>query len=137
MIAEVEVDRGTGRVCVGRRIACAHDCGLGIKPNSLESTLQNLLHGISRTLQEEVRFDGEKANSVDRRTHPTFTHMEAPERLDVGIVNGATRTPTARICGPTGPVSRRIGRVPAAGTSATYDETGARMQGSEFLAVGP
>ena len=68
VIAEVEVDRETGRVWV-RRMVCAHDCGLVINPNSLESTIQgNLLHGISRTLYEEVRFDGEKVTSVDWRT---------------------------------------------------------------------
>ena len=88
VIAEVEVDRETGRVWV-RRMVCAHDCGLVINPNSLESTVQgNLLHGISRTLYEEVRFDGEKVTSVDWRTHPTLTHMDAPERIDVVMVNG-------------------------------------------------
>ena len=80
VIAEVEVDRETGRVWV-RRMVCAHDCGLVINPNSLESTVQgNLLHGISRTLYEEVQFDGETVTSVDWRTHPTLTHMDAPEQ---------------------------------------------------------
>ena len=104
VIAEVEVDRETGRVWV-RRMVCAHDCGLVINPNSLESTVQgNLLHGISRTLYEEVQFDGETVTSVDWRTHPTLTHMDAPERIDVVMVNG---DPEPR---PPGPAPLRSGR---------------------------
>jgi CO/xanthine dehydrogenase Mo-binding subunit len=59
VIAEVEVDRETGRVWV-KRMVCAHDCGLVINPNGLTGVVQgNLLHGLSRALREEVRFDTE------------------------------------------------------------------------------
>ena len=58
-IAEVEVDRETGRVWV-RRIVCAHDCGLVINPAGLRHTVEcGMLHGLSRALWEEVRFDEE------------------------------------------------------------------------------
>ena len=127
VIAEVEVDRDTGRVWV-RRMVCAHDCGLVINPNSLESTIQgNLLHGISRTLYEEVRFDGEKVTSVDWRTHPTLTHMDTPERIDVVMVNGDPDPdrPDLRPYGAGEPSHRPV---PAAIANAIYDATGVRMR---------
>ena len=87
-IAEVEVDRRTGHVWV-KRLVCAHDCGLVINPEGLKRTIEgNLLFGLSRGLHEEVQFDGEKVTSVDWRSHPTLTHADAPERIDVVLVNG-------------------------------------------------
>ena len=127
VIAEVEVDRETGRVWV-RRMVCAHDCGLVINPDSLESTIQgNLLHGISRTLYEEVRFDGERVTSVDWRTHPTLTHMDAPERIDVVMVNGDPNPdrPDLRPYGAGEPSHRPV---PAAIANAIFDATGVRMR---------
>ncbi|WP_419162931.1 molybdopterin cofactor-binding domain-containing protein [Candidatus Palauibacter sp.] len=126
-IAEVEVDRETGRVWV-RRMVCAHDCGLVINPDGLESTVQgNLLHGISRTLYEEVQFDGEKVTSVDWRTHPTLTHADAPERIDVVIVNGDPNPdrPDLPHYGAGEPSHRTV---PAAVANAIHDATGVRMR---------
>ena len=127
VIAEVEVDRETGRVWV-RRMVCAHDCGLVINPNSLESTVQgNLLHGISRTLYEEVQFDGETVTSVDWRTHPTLTHMDAPERIDVVMVNGDPNPDRPDLL-PYGAGEPSHRPVPAAIANAIYDATGVRMR---------
>ena len=126
-IAEVEVDRESGRVRV-RRMVCAHDCGLVINPDGLESTVQgNLLHGISRTLYEEVRFDGEKVTSVDWRTHPTLTHRDAPERIDVVIVNGDPNPdrPDLPHYGAGEPSHRTVA---AAVANAIHDATGVRMR---------
>jgi CO/xanthine dehydrogenase Mo-binding subunit len=87
-IAEVEVNRRTGHVWV-KRLVCAHDCGLVINPEALKRTLEcGLLHTVSRALHEEVVFDGEKVTSVDWRTHPTLTHADVPERIDIVLVNG-------------------------------------------------
>ena len=126
-IAEVEVDRESGRVRV-RRMVCAHDCGLVINPDGLESTVQgNLLHGISRTLYEEVRFDGEKVTSVDWRTHPTLTHRDAPERIDVVIVNGDPNPdrPDLPHYGAGEPSHRTVA---AAVANAIHDATGVRLR---------
>jgi nicotinate dehydrogenase subunit B len=87
-IAEVEVNRKTGRVWV-KRLVCAHDCGLVINPEGLRRTVEcAMLHSVSRALYEEVTFDTEKVTSVDWVTSPTLTHTGAPERIDVVIVNG-------------------------------------------------
>jgi CO/xanthine dehydrogenase Mo-binding subunit len=87
-IADVEVNRQTGHVWV-KRMVCAHDCGLVINPEGLRRTIEGgMLHSLSRALHEEVRFDTEKVTSVDWQTHPTLTHMDTPERIDVVLVNG-------------------------------------------------
>jgi CO/xanthine dehydrogenase Mo-binding subunit len=87
-IAEVEVDRRSGHVWV-RRLVCAHDCGLVINPEGLRRTLEcGMLHSLSRALYEEVQFDTEKVTSVDWRTHPSLRHTDAPEKIDVVLVNG-------------------------------------------------
>jgi nicotinate dehydrogenase subunit B len=87
-IAEVEVNRKTGHVWV-KRMVCAHDCGLVINPEALGRTLEGgMLHSLSRSLHEEVQFDTEKVTSVDWRTHPTLTHADTPERIDIVLVNG-------------------------------------------------
>ncbi|MDE2881744.1 MAG: molybdopterin-dependent oxidoreductase, partial [Acidobacteriota bacterium] len=127
VIAEVEVDRETGRVRVPRMV-CAHDCGLVINPDGLENTIQgNLLHGISRTLFEEVRFDTEKVTSVDWRTHPTLTHRDAPERIDVVVVNGDPNPdrPDLRPYGAGEPSHKPV---PAAIANAVHDATGVRIR---------
>jgi CO/xanthine dehydrogenase Mo-binding subunit len=87
-IAEVEVNRLTGRVWV-KRIVCAHDCGLVVNPEGLRHTVECALqYSLSRALHEEVSFNSERVTSVDWGSHPTLRHSDAPERIDVVIVNG-------------------------------------------------
>ncbi len=87
-IAEVEVNRKTGRIWV-KRFVIAHDCGLVINPEALIRTIEcGTLHSLSRALHEEVRFDNEKVTSVDWVTHPTLTHADTPASIDVVLVNG-------------------------------------------------
>ena len=87
-IAEVEVNRRTGHVWV-KRMVCAYDCGLVINPETLRRVVENgMLHSLSRTLHEEVRFDTEKVTSVNWASYPTMTHLDTPESLEVVLVNG-------------------------------------------------
>ena len=87
-IAEVEVNRNTGRIWV-KRLVIAHDCGLVINPETLTRVLENgALHSLSRALYEEVKFDTEKVTSVDWVTSPTMRHDDVPEKIDVVLVNG-------------------------------------------------
>jgi len=72
-----------------KRLVIAHDCGLVINPEGLKRTLEcGALYGLSRALHEEVTFDTEKVTSVDWTTHPSLTHRDTPERIDVVLVNG-------------------------------------------------
>ena len=126
-IAEVEVNRRTGHVWV-KRLVCAHDCGLVINPEGLRRTIEgNMLFGLSRTLHEEVRFDTEKVTSVDWNSHPTLTHADTPERIDVVLVNGDPNPNRPDLphygageaaCRPTG----------AAVANAIFDATGVRLR---------
>ncbi|MEE2899091.1 MAG: molybdopterin cofactor-binding domain-containing protein [Gemmatimonadota bacterium] len=130
-IAEVEVDRETGRVWV-QRIVCAHDCGLVINPDGLRSTIQgNLLHGLSRALYEEIQFDTEMVTSVDWRTHPTLRHVDAPERIDIVVVNGDPNPDRADLP-PYGAGEPSHRPVAAAVANAIYDATGVRMRRLPF-----
>ena len=130
-IAEVEVNRATGRVWV-KRLVCAHDCGLVVNPEALRHTIEcGMLHSLSRALHEEVRFDGEKVTSVDWVSHPTLTHADTPETIDVVLVNGdpnASRPDLPHygagetMCKPT----------IAAVANAIYDATGVRIRRVPF-----
>jgi CO/xanthine dehydrogenase Mo-binding subunit len=87
-IAEVEVNRQTGRVWA-KRLVCAHDCGLVINPEGVRRTIEGgMLHALSRALYEEVQFDTEKVTSVDWISSPSLTHADAPETIDIVLVNG-------------------------------------------------
>jgi CO/xanthine dehydrogenase Mo-binding subunit len=130
-IAEVEVNRRTGRVWV-KRFVCAHDCGLVINPETLRRTLEGgMLHTLSRALHEEVRFDTEKVISVDWATHPTLTHADAPASIDIVLVNGDPRPDRPdlphygageTVCKPT----------IAAVANAIHDATGVRLRRVPF-----
>ena len=130
-IAEVEVNRRTGRIWV-KRIACAHDCGLVINPEALTRTLEGgLLHSVSRALCEEVRFDTAKVLSVDWVTSPTMTHADVPERIDIVHVNGDPNPdrPDLRHYGAGETVCKPM---LAAVANAVFDATGVRMRRVPF-----
>ena len=130
-IAEVEVNRQTGHVWV-KRLVCAHDCGLVINPEGLRRTIENgMLHSLSRALHEEVQFDTEKVTSVDWVSHPTLTHMDAPARIDVVIVNGDPnpKRPDLPHYGAGETVCKPL---LAAVANAIYDATGVRLRRIPF-----
>ncbi len=82
------MNRKTGHVWA-KRLVCAHDCGLVVNPDTLRHTVEcGTLHGLSRALYEEVRFDTEKVTSQDWLSHPTLRHADVPERIDIVLVNG-------------------------------------------------
>jgi CO/xanthine dehydrogenase Mo-binding subunit len=131
VIAEVEVNRDTGRVWA-KRLVCAHDCGLTINPLGLTRTVEcGMQHGLSRALWEEVQFDTEKVTSVDWVTHPSLRHSDTPEAIDVVIVNGDPNPNRADL--PhygAGEASHKP--VIAAVANAIYDATGVRLRRAPF-----
>jgi len=126
-IAEVEVNRRTGHVWV-KRMVCTYDCGLVVNPEALRRAVENgMLHSLSRTLHEEVRFDTEKVTSVNWASYPTMTHLDTPESLEVVLVNGDPNPKRAdlphygageTVCKPT----------LAAIGNALFDATGVRLR---------
>jgi nicotinate dehydrogenase subunit B len=130
-IAEVEVNRRTGHVWV-KRLVCAHDCGLVINPEALRRTIEGgMLHSLSRTLHEEVRFDAEKVTSVDWISHPTLTHADAPARIDVVVVNGDPN-PNRPDLPHYGAGETSCKPLLAAVANAIYDATGVRLRRVPF-----
>src|SRR5437588_7621509 len=86
MAMEVAVDRTTGQVTV-RRVACAHDCGLIVNPDSLRNQIEGcIVQTLSRTLHEEVKFDRSRVTSVDWASYPILTFPEVPI-VDVALIN--------------------------------------------------
>jgi CO/xanthine dehydrogenase Mo-binding subunit len=130
-IAEVEVNRQTGRVWT-KRLVCAHDCGLVINPEAVRRTIEcGMLHSLSRALYEEVQFDSEKVTSVDWVSSPSLTHADTPEAIDVVLVNGDPHPDRPdlphygageTICKP----------LIAAIANAIYDATGVRLRRVPF-----
>ncbi len=131
VIAEVEVNRETGRVWV-KRLVCAHDCGLVINPDGLKHTVEcGMLHGLSRALWEEVQFDTEKVTSVDWASHPTLRHSDTPARIDIVLVNGDPN-PNRPDLAPYGAGETSHKPVIAAVANAIFDATGVRMRRAPF-----
>ncbi len=130
-IAEVEVNRKTGHVWA-KRIVCAHDCGLVVNPETLRNTVEcGTLHGLSRAIHEEVRFDTEKVTSRDWSSHPTLRHADVPERIDIVLVNGDPK-PDRPDLPPYGAGEASLKPMLAAIANAIYDATGVRIRRVPF-----
>jgi nicotinate dehydrogenase subunit B len=126
IVAEVEVDRETGRVRV-RRFTCAHDCGFVVNPSNLRGTVEaNLIQGMSRALHEAVRFDATRVLSADWITYPIVDMTEVPDAIDVVIVNNR---PGVRSAGAGEPSTRPVA---AAIANAIFDATGVRLRRVPF-----
>lgn len=130
-IAEVEVNRQTGHVWA-KRLVCAHDCGFVVNPASLRHTVEcATLHGLSRALHEEVRFDTEKVTSRDWFSYPTLRHADIPQRIDIVLVNGDPN-PNRPDLPPYGAGEAALKPMLAAIANAIYDATGARIRRVPF-----
>ena len=131
VIAEVEVNRETGRVWA-KRLVCAHDCGLVVNPEALSHTVEcGVLHGLSRALWEEVQFDTEKVTSVDWISHPSLRHADTPEKIDIVLVNGDPNPGRPDLASyGAGECSHKP--VIAAVANAIYDATGVRVRRAPF-----
>lgn len=124
LVAEVEVDTSTGKIRV-TRVTIAYDCGLIINPNGVRNQIEgNMMQGVSRTLFEEVKFDGTGVKSLDWVSYPVIRFQDVPE-VQIELINrpelpatGAAETP--------------IVVVPAAIGNAVFDATGVRLREIPF-----
>ena len=123
-ISEVEVERATGKITV-KKVTLAHDCGLIVNPDGLRGQLDgNIMHGVSRTLLEEFRFDPSGAKSVDWVSHPVIRFMQVPE-VDVVLLN-RPELPSS------GGAEPSVVVIPASIANAVYDAIGVRMRQVPF-----
>jgi CO/xanthine dehydrogenase Mo-binding subunit len=78
VIADVEVDRASGRITVPR-VYAAVDAGQIVNPDGLENQIEGgIIQSMSWTLKEEVKFDRSEISSRDWATYPILTMPEVP-----------------------------------------------------------
>jgi nicotinate dehydrogenase subunit B len=125
VIAEVEVDRKKGKVWP-RRFVVAHDSGLVINPDGLRHTIEgNIVQGTSRSLWEEVMFDQRNVTSIDWLSYPILDVTEAPETVDIVLLDHPELPPTGAGEPSTRPVAAAI-------ANAIFDATGLRLRRAPF-----
>jgi nicotinate dehydrogenase subunit B len=121
VIAEVQVNRRTGRIWP-RHWTVAHDCGLIVNPDNLRRVIEgNILHATSRALFEEVRFDEHTVTSVDWLTYPILEMRDAPEKIDIVLIDHPDELPLGAGEPATRPVAAAI-------ANAVFDATGIRLR---------
>ena len=125
IVADVEVDRASGKVW-SRKFTVAHDCGQIINPDGLMRVIEaGVVQGISRALWEEVKFDTNSVTSVDWLSYPILDIAEAPEAIDVVLIDRPEIPPS-------GAGEPAIRPVAAAIANAVFDATGVRIRRVPF-----
>ena len=106
-MAEVAVDRSTGKVDVVRVVAAA-DAGQIINPKGLEMQIEGgIVQSVSWTLKESVEFDRSRVTSRDWATYPILTFPEAP-RVEVHLLNRPEEKPLGSGEASSGPVAAAV-----------------------------
>jgi len=86
VVAEVEVDRGSGAVRVVKATAAA-DAGQIVSPDGLRNQMEGgIIQSTSWTLKEAVRFDRQRILSRDWQSYPILTFAEVPD-VDVTLID--------------------------------------------------
>jgi CO/xanthine dehydrogenase Mo-binding subunit len=128
MIAEVEVNKATGHIWA-KRFTVAHDCGLVVNPGGLKLCIEgNVVQGISRACNEEVTFDSAHVTSTDWNTYPILDIMDAPEEVNIILLDHPEVEPSGA-----GESTTRI--VAAAINNAVFEATGLRVRRAPISAA--
>lgn len=115
-----------------KRLVCAHDCGLVINPEALRRTIEcGMQYALSRALYEEVTFDTEKTTASDWISYPILRHRDAPEKIDVVLVNGDPN-PNRPDLPHYGAGEAMTKPMVAAVANAIFDATGVRLRRVPF-----
>jgi nicotinate dehydrogenase subunit B len=123
-VAEVEVNRATGKVRV-TRIVAGQDNGLTINPRAVKLHMEAAItQTVSRTLLEEVTFDRSNVTSTDWSKYPILTFMDAP--VIETILIDRPEIPAAGVGEPA------CNPVPAAIANAVFDAVGVRLRRVPF-----
>jgi nicotinate dehydrogenase subunit B len=125
IVAEVDVDRSSGKIWA-RKFTVAHDCGQIINPDGLMQVIEaGVVQGASRALWEEVKFNNNNVTSVDWLGYPILDITEAPEAIDVVLIDHPEIPPS-------GAGEPAIRPVAAAIANAVFDATGVRIRRVPF-----
>ncbi len=121
MVAEIEIERATGRVWV-RKWTVAHDCGLIVNPDLVRHTIEsNVMQSTSRALFEEVTFDTRNVTSVDWNGYRIADIKDAPDAIDIILIDRPDVAPTGAGEASTRPTAAAI-------ANAIFDATGVRLR---------
>jgi nicotinate dehydrogenase subunit B len=126
VVADVEVDRRTGKVRVTRAVS-AVDAGLVVNPDGLVNQIEGgIIQSASWTLKEHVGFNRQRITTRSWADYPILTFPEVPA-VDVHLID----RPDERSLG-TGEGSQ--GPAVAAIANAIFHATGARLRDLPFTA---
>ncbi len=107
VVAQVEVDRASGRVSVPRAWA-AVDSGQIINPDGLANQMEGgIIQSTSWTLHEEVKFDRAGITSRDWLGYPILTMPEVP-KVEVELIDRPNERPLGSGEGAQGPAVAAI-----------------------------
>jgi len=124
VVAEVEVNRGSGAIRVPRAFA-ATDAGQIINPDGLVNQIEGgMIQSTSWTLHEAVRFDRNGIISRDWATYPILTMPEVP-KIDIEVINRPNEKPLGSGEGSQGPMVAAI-------ANAFAHATGKRLRDLPF-----
>jgi CO/xanthine dehydrogenase Mo-binding subunit len=124
VVAEVEVNRGTGAIRVPRAFA-ATDAGQIINPDGLINQIEGgMIQSTSWTLHEAVRFDRNGITSRDWATYPILTMPEVP-KIEVELIDRPNEKPLGAGEGSQGPMVAAI-------ANAFAHATGKRLRDLPF-----
>ena len=125
VVAEVAVDQTTGVITV-QRLVGAQDCGPISNPDGVKNQFEGgALHGMSRTLFEEVTWNNEAVTSADWRGYRTFAVGTRTPAVETVLVS----QPAAEA---NGAGETAITAVAAAIGNAVFDATGTRLREIPF-----
>jgi len=125
VVAEVDVNQESGRILV-KRLVIANDAGPISNPDGLKNQLEGgALHGVSRTLSEEVTWDDQKVTSIDWRTYKPLPVGADIPKIETVLIN----RPDAHA---TGAGETAVTVIAAAIGNAVFDATGVRLRQIPF-----
>ena len=123
-IADVEVNRSTGRVTV-KKITVAHDCGIIVNPDGVRNQIEgNVIQGCSRALMEEVNFDAAGVTNLNWNTYPIIKFNDVPD-VDIVLINRPELPPMGAGEASTTATAAAIG-------NAIFDAVGVRLRQVPF-----
>jgi CO/xanthine dehydrogenase Mo-binding subunit len=126
-VVHVDVDRASGKVRVPY-VAVAHDCGLIVNPDGVKNQIEgNVIQAMSRTLLEQVQFDGSLVTSLDWSSYPILRFTDVPQEIAIVLINRPERPMLGAGEAATSPIAPAI-------ANAIFDATGARLRALPFTA---